>query len=379
MWSCSSPLPETTRRPTAIPSSGSPTSPNYLRSPDAVSAGLGGTARQVDIRMRCPEVARARRLLLLLDRCDAASTPRASGRPNAFPVTIKLCPSMGKMGDKHGNQRTALEKPETGVDLVLVFNLGSSSLKGRADRCRRRHSSGQAELPASNPGKEVDGPLGLAWMPGCRGGLAPWLERIVWPPTGWCMRRTVHDPDLRLNHTGGGRGAQAPSYPLAPLHNAGALAAIRWLRQWRSRPCPVACFEPGFTAPWKPAAFTYAVPDPGAGRGLRRLRFPWPQPQHIQRGGDGPARPNHHPSGLRLISCHLAPAAALARSANGRMHRHHDGLPPLLEGLVMASRQRLVDPGLLLHQLARRAWTVEELGGSCRKGRVGCGASRSQR
>jgi len=246
---------------------------------------------------------------------------------------------------------TALERPESGVDLVLVFNLGSSSLKVRlidagGDTLWQQSSSFES-------GQGGDGPLlGLsAWLPEA---LAPWLERI-----GLAAHRVVHGGDWFTTPTLITPRLEeelSALIPLAPLHNAGALAAIRWLRQWRPALPQWACFDTGFHSTLEAAAFTYAVPESWRWAGLRRFGFHGLNHQHIS---EVVMAQQGHPASLRLISCHLGAGCSLAAIRDGRSIDTTMGYTPL-EGLVMASRSGSLDPGLLLHQL-RAGLTVDEL------------------
>jgi acetate kinase len=56
------------------------------------------------------------------------------------------------------------------------------------------------------------------------------------------------------------------------------------------------------------------------------------------------------PGTRRLISCHLGAGCSLCAVLDGRSIATTMGFTPL-EGLVMASRSRSLDPGLLLYQL----------------------------
>jgi len=143
---------------------------------------------------------------------------------------------------------------------------------------------------------------------------------------------------------------------LAPLHNAGALAAIRWLRQWRPALPQWACFDTGFHSTLEAAAFTYAVPESWRWAGLRRFGFHGLNHQHIS---EVVMDQQGHPASLRMISCHLGAGCSLAAIRDGRSIDTTMGYTPL-GGLVMASRSGSLDPGLLLHQL-RAGLTVDEL------------------
>lgn len=232
--------------------------------------------------------------------------------------------------------------------LVLVVNAGSSSLKASlVDADGQRPWQQQRSLnPGETGGVEalLEGwllPAITPWLPG--------LERIA--------HRVVH----------GGERFTAPTaitpamvealeglVPLAPLHNAAALRAIRWFSAWGQAEAPTlaqwACFDTGFHASLPEEARTYAIPADWRAAGLRRFGFHGLSHQHVAE--QVAAR---HPQARRLISCHLGAgcslcAVSLDPATGPRSMATTMGFTPL-EGLVMASRSGSVDPGLLLHQL----------------------------
>jgi len=218
--------------------------------------------------------------------------------------------------------------------LVLVLNVGSSSLKAcLIDPTGARVWQNQTDGPAA------------ALEGGWPQALAPWRDRIA-----LVGHRVVH----------GGERFTEPTritatlleqlealVPLAPLHNAAALAVIRSMRAWQPTLDQWACFDTGFHSSLVAAAYTYAIPQRWRAAGLRRFGFHGLNHQHVsevvmaQRG---------RPAPLRLISCHLGAGCSLAAIRDGRSIDTTMGYTPL-EGLVMATRSGSVDPGLLLHQL----------------------------
>jgi len=89
---------------------------------------------------------------------------------------------------------------------------------------------------------------------------------------------------------------------------------------------------PPSTPPWRQA-------------GLRRFGFHGLNHEHVA-GGVAQSDPGTR----RLISCHLGAGCSLCAVLDGRSIATTMGFTPL-EGLVMASRSRSLDPGLLLYQL----------------------------
>ena len=138
--------------------------------------------------------------------------------------------------------------------------------------------------------------------------------------------------------------------PLAPLHQARALAGLRAVAELLPGVPSVACFDTAFHATLPPAAATYAVPRAWRERwGLRRFGFhglshAWASARAAERvGRTGDA-------GVRVVTCHLGAGSSLCATVGGRSVDTTMGFTPT-EGLVMATRSGSVDPGML-------AWLV---------------------
>jgi acetate kinase len=140
--------------------------------------------------------------------------------------------------------------------------------------------------------------------------------------------------------------------PLAPLHQARALAGIEAVERARPDLPAVACFDTAFHAHLPATAATYALPRAWRERhGLRRYGFHGLSHAWIARQVDPDAR---------LVSCHLGAGASLAAIRAGRSLDTTMGFTPL-EGLVMATRSGSVDPGLLTWMLREGGLSVAEL------------------
>ena len=126
--------------------------------------------------------------------------------------------------------------------------------------------------------------------------------------------------------------------PLAPLHQARALAGIDAVARARPGLPAVACYDTAFHAHLPAAAATYALPRAWRERfRLRRVGFHGLSHGWVARQVD---------PGARLVSCHLGAGASLAAIRDGCSVDTTMGFTPL-EGLVMATRSGSVDPGLL--------------------------------
>jgi len=138
--------------------------------------------------------------------------------------------------------------------------------------------------------------------------------------------------------------------PLAPLHNAPALAGIDTARRALPRIPHVAVFDTGFHATLPAEAATYAVParwreEWGVHRyGFHGLSVEWCAqrvPEVLGRGVD------------RLIVCHLGGGSSVTAVRHGRSVDTTMGFSPL-EGVPMATRAGSVDPGALVYLMRER-------------------------
>jgi acetate kinase len=133
---------------------------------------------------------------------------------------------------------------------------------------------------------------------------------------------------------------------LAPLHNPPALAAVDAALRLRPEIPNVACFDTAFHATLPSEAATYAIPGDWSERWqLRRFGFHGLSHSHAARRA---AELLERPLGeLRLVTAHLGAGASLAAVDGGRSVDTTMGFTPL-DGLVMATRPGILDPGLVL-------------------------------
>jgi len=262
-------------------------------------------------------------------------------------------------------------------DAVLVLNAGSSSLKFSLFEVRG------AELEAVARGG-VDGLPGSARLEvrsggGARvaerrlGGGAPLdhagaLDAVTAYLRGELADRRVVAVGHRVVH--GGTEFAAPArvdaaslaalerlVPLAPLHQPHNLAPIRRLLAQAPALPQVACFDTAFHRSMPLEEQLFALPAEYAEAGIRRygfhgLSYEWiagALPGHDARAAAG-----------RTVAMHLGNGASLCALRGGRSAATTMGFSTL-DGLVMGTRCGALDPGVILHLLARHGMDLRAL------------------
>ncbi len=139
--------------------------------------------------------------------------------------------------------------------------------------------------------------------------------------------------------------------PLAPLHNAPALAAMEKSRRALPDVRHVAVFDTSFHATLSEEAAAYALParwreEWGVRRyGFHGLSVQWASEQVHAR---------------RLVVCHLGGGCSITAVLDGRSVDTTMGFSPL-EGVPMTTRSGSVDPGALIYLLREKGLTPAEL------------------
>jgi acetate kinase len=141
--------------------------------------------------------------------------------------------------------------------------------------------------------------------------------------------------------------AVAELTPIAPLHNAPALTALRDARAALPGVPHVAVFDTAFHATIPDEAAVYAVPPAW---GIRRYGFHGLSVQWTAGRVRVP----------RLVVCHLGGGSSVTAVRDGHSADTTMGFTPL-EGVPMTTRSGSVDPGALLFLLRERGLTVDEL------------------
>ena len=144
----------------------------------------------------------------------------------------------------------------------------------------------------------------------------------------------------------------------APLHNPANLMGIDAIESLSGNMTQMAVFDTAFYRDLPEVAYVYPVPYQWLEQGIRKYGFHGISHQYCTRraaellGRDW--------GELRLISCHLGNGCSLAATKFGQCIDTTMGFTPL-DGLVMGTRCGSIDPGIILHLLREKEYTVEEL------------------
>jgi len=203
---------------------------------------------------------------------------------------------------------------------VLVVNAGSTSLKLAA--------VAEDEQSAAVPSLESAPPVGAVGHRVVHGGERLWEPTLIDDAAVEELERLV---------------------PLAPLHNAPAIAAIAAARRALPGVPHVAVFDTAFHRTLPEVARTYLLPARYRERGIRRFGF---HGLSVQWAAERMAVP-------RLVVCHLGGGSSVTAVLHGRSVDTTMGFTPL-EGVPGATRPGPVDPGSLLY-LLREGTTAADL------------------
>jgi acetate kinase len=251
------------------------------------------------------------------------------------------------------------------VEVVLLFNAGSSSLKATLVEAGGGRVLAHASAEWAGPVTRYvcNGPAGaraseeVPWR-----GHAAAVERALYdlvegparsgapaPPLAAVGHRVVHGGAFRasVRIAPEVRSRIAALAELAPLHNPPGLATLAAAEAELPDVPHVAIFDTAFHASLPPAARTYAVPEAWTRDwGIRRYGFHGLS--HAYCTGRAAEMLGRPAAELRLVICHLGHGCSAAAVHHGRCIDTTMGFTPL-DGLVMATRSGAVDPGILLH------------------------------
>jgi acetate kinase len=144
----------------------------------------------------------------------------------------------------------------------------------------------------------------------------------------------------------------------APLHNPANLMGINIIESLSPNIPQIAVFDTAFYGDLPEVAYVYPVPYQWLERGIRKYGFHGISHQYCtQQAAKLLGRDLKE---LRLISCHLGNGCSLAAVKFGRCIETTMGFTPL-DGLMMGTRCGSIDPGIILHLLREKEYTVAEL------------------
>ena len=268
----------------------------------------------------------------------------------------------------------------TGAGLILTVNAGSSSIKfavfavrggAVAEAVAEGAATGIGAAGAQLSVRDGGGATLLA------GPLAPDADEgaVLAEVLAWIEGRFAGASLIAAGHriVHGGAHLVAPCritpalldelealVPLAPLHQPFNIAPARLL----ARDCPglpqFACFDTAFHADAPPLAMHYALPRALTAEGLRAYGFHGLSYEYI--AGELPNHLGARAEG-RVVVAHLGNGASMCAMSGRRSVATTMGFTAL-DGLMMGTRSGSLDPGLVLHLIARRgmsASAVEDL------------------
>ncbi|HTI02040.1 MAG TPA: acetate/propionate family kinase [Acidisoma sp.] len=144
--------------------------------------------------------------------------------------------------------------------------------------------------------------------------------------------------------------------PLDPLHLPLNLAPIRAIAAARPNLPQVACFDTAFHHTVPKVARSYALPREITDRGVRAYGFHGLSYEYIA-GRLRDLAPGL--AGGRVIIAHLGAGASLCALSEGRSLANTMGFSAL-DGLMMATRSGIIDPGVLLY-LGRQGMSFDQI------------------
>lgn len=242
---------------------------------------------------------------------------------------------------------------------LLTINTGSSSLKAAVyghELGTPVHELNASRLGAGDATLDVDGAP-----------VTPRKQIATHADAVDAVLALIAEKGLRVRGVGhrvvhGGRTLTAPvvvdsrvraelasCVALAPLHMPQALLAIDHLADAHPELPQVACFDTAFHATLPPHAYTFALPHALSEQGIRRYGFHGLSYEYIVTKLRELCPAN---VGGRAVILHLGNGASMAAVNRGVCIDTSMGMTPT-GGIVMGTRPGDLDPGVILHLLAR--------------------------
>ena len=144
--------------------------------------------------------------------------------------------------------------------------------------------------------------------------------------------------------------------PLAPLHEPHNVAGIRALQKLLPDVPQVACFDTAFHRSQPDVAQTFGLPRALTAEGIKRYGFHGLSYEYIAR-----ALPQYSNRATgRVVVAHLGNGASMAAMVNRKCVATTLGFSTI-DGLMMGTRCGNLDPGVVLHLMETKGYTVKDM------------------
>ena len=144
--------------------------------------------------------------------------------------------------------------------------------------------------------------------------------------------------------------------PLAPLHEPHNVAGIRALQALMPDVPQVACFDTAFHRSQPDVAQVFGLPRALTAEGIKRYGFHGLSYEFIAR-----ALPKHsHRANGRVVVAHLGNGASMAAMVNRKCVATTLGFSTI-DGLLMGTRCGNLDPGVVLHLMETKGYSVKDM------------------
>ncbi len=145
-------------------------------------------------------------------------------------------------------------------------------------------------------------------------------------------------------------------FPLAPLHEPHNVAGIQALQALLPNVPQIACFDTAFHRSQPDVAQTFGLPRALSAEGIKRYGFHGLSYEFIAR-----ALPQHsHRANGRVVVAHLGNGASMSAMVNRKCVATTLGFSTI-DGLVMGTRCGNLDPGVILHLMESKGYTVKDM------------------
>ena len=264
------------------------------------------------------------------------------------------------------------------MEIILVINCGSSSLKYEVYQMPARESIGKGliERIGEESGHILQKrPDGVRFdqngpMPDHAAAMGYLQRALIDPEKGLVASlNEISGVGHRVVHGGEEYSSSVPiddeviaaiekNIELAPLHNPANLTGIKEAKTLFPEVTQVAVFDTAFHQTLSPAAYLYGLPRKFYDT-YRIRRYGFHGTSHRYVAGEAVKLMKRDPSNTNLITCHLGNGASITAIANGKSIDTSMGFTPL-EGVVMGTRSGDLDPQILFY-LMDRGYSKEDL------------------